>query len=359
MQPDGNLVLYDGPITVATAYWATSTWTLPPERRPTRVDMQTDGHLVLYDDANRPAWGSGVWGPQYAGSKLVLHDNGNLVVHGPDGSSIWATDTVRAGRTSHWEVTLNGVRCDTQTWDHALNVDGWADEIFFGVQTLITDTNGKELVWPDASRSRIHGQADGFVNRVPAGTRTAMGGFQSGDEYPTPNPSSRQGRTPSGDVLPMQLWSGPLDSNLLVAITPTIWEWDGGQDMLSTLFDQLETNGVAIAKAVADAYATLAPAGGATVKPVVEVISGAVPALTAFLGAFIGQAGDRPIGTQQDEQGKRTFKPKTFILSEAIGERLLANSFGDGPGVVEVEYADSQNIGGGTYRVWLEVRKLS
>jgi hypothetical protein len=359
MQADGNLVLYDGLLAVGTAYWATQTWTLPPEHRPTRADMQHDGHLVLYNDSNRPAWGSGVWGPQFAGSKLVLHDNGNLVIHGPDESSIWATNTVREDRTSFWEVTLNGVRCDTQTWDHALNVDGWGDEIFLGIQTLVTDTQGNLLAWPDTSRSRIHGQADGFVNRVAAGTRTATGGFQTGDEYPTPDPSNRDGRRLTGDSLPMRLWSGPLEDNVLVAFTPTIWEWDGGQDMLSTLFDQLNTNGVALARAIAEAYGVLNPAGGAVAKPVVEIINGAIPALTAFLGAFIGQAGDRPIGTQQDAQGNRSFKPKTFILSEAIGERLLANSFGEGPGIIEVEYADSPNIGGGTYRAWLEVRRLS
>jgi hypothetical protein len=260
---------------------------------------KNDGHLVLYNDANQPVWGSGVWGPQYAGSRLVLQDDGNLVIYGPNGSAIWASNTVRGGTASFWEVTLNGVRCDTQTWDTIINTDGWGDEIFFGVQTLITDTNGNLLTWPDTSRSRIHGQADGFVNRVPAGTRTATGGFETGDEFPTPNPSNRQGRTLSGDALPMRLWSGPLDTNTLVAFTPTIWEHDGGQDVLTTAFQQLNTNGVAIARAVGDAYRTLDPAGGAIVKPLVEIISGAVPALTAFLGSIIG----RPV-TARSARGK-------------------------------------------------------
>src|SRR3712207_1881833 len=100
MQPDGNLVLYDGPLAASSAYWATGTWTLPPESRPTRADMQHDGHLVLYNDAGQPAWGSGVWGPHYAGSKLVLHDDGNLVIHGPGGSPIWSTNTVRGAGQS-------------------------------------------------------------------------------------------------------------------------------------------------------------------------------------------------------------------------------------------------------------------
>jgi hypothetical protein len=53
--------------------------------------MQNDGHLVLYNNANYPAWGSGVYGQQYAGSKLVLQDDGNLVIVKPDGSPIWGT----------------------------------------------------------------------------------------------------------------------------------------------------------------------------------------------------------------------------------------------------------------------------
>jgi hypothetical protein len=258
---------------------------------------------------------------------------------------------------SFWEVTLNGVRCDTQTWDNALNLDGWGDEIFFGVQTLITDTLGSLLTWPSDARSRIHGQTQGFVNRVPAGTRTGTGGFQTGDEYPTPNPADRQNRMLTGDTLPMRIWSGSLDANTLAAITPTICEWDGGQDILTTLFQQLNTNGVVIAKAIADIYKTLDPAGGSTARPIVDTISGALPALTAFLGSFIGQAGDRPIGTQQDAEGKRDFKPQTFVLSEAIGDRMVANAWGDGPGVIAVTFTDSANIGGGAYTLWLEVRK--
>jgi hypothetical protein len=93
MQGDGNLVLYDGPLTVGNARWATSTWTLPPAARPTHADMQNDGHLVLYNDAMQPAWGSGIWGAQYAGAKLVLQDDGNLVIYLPNGTPLWASNT--------------------------------------------------------------------------------------------------------------------------------------------------------------------------------------------------------------------------------------------------------------------------
>jgi hypothetical protein len=104
MQTDGNLVLYDESITVANAYWATGTWAMDPAYRPNRADMQNDGHLVLYNDANVPAWGSGVWGAQYAGSRLVLQDDGNLVIYQPNNNPIWASNTVRAARPSPREI---------------------------------------------------------------------------------------------------------------------------------------------------------------------------------------------------------------------------------------------------------------
>lgn len=111
MQPDGNLVLYDGPYSVASAIWATNTWTLPPEYRPTHADMQNDGHFVLYNDAMYPAWASGVFGAQYAGAKLVQQDDGNLVIYLPDGTRLWETRTVRDGigrEIRHTEVAEVG-----------------------------------------------------------------------------------------------------------------------------------------------------------------------------------------------------------------------------------------------------------
>jgi hypothetical protein len=93
MQADGNLVLYNGAFTVANALWATGTWTLPPEYRPTHADMQNDGHFVLYNDAMIPGWGSGVWGPQFAGARLVMQDDGDLVIYLPDGTKIWHSGT--------------------------------------------------------------------------------------------------------------------------------------------------------------------------------------------------------------------------------------------------------------------------
>jgi len=94
MQSDGNLVLYDGN-PGQNAIWATNTWTLPQERRPTHADMQTDGNLVLYNDTMQPAWGAGIFGPNFINPYLEIQDDGNLVIYHDGRRPLWATNTGR------------------------------------------------------------------------------------------------------------------------------------------------------------------------------------------------------------------------------------------------------------------------
>jgi hypothetical protein len=87
LQGDGNLVLYEpgGPV------WATDTWTLPQLLRPTRLDMQTDGNVVLYNDFNYVGWSPNIYGK--GGDRLVVQDDRNVVVYTSSGAPVWATDT--------------------------------------------------------------------------------------------------------------------------------------------------------------------------------------------------------------------------------------------------------------------------
>lgn len=91
MQGDGNLVLYEG---IASppwrAVWATDTWNLPPLRRPIRADMQQDGNFVLYSEIG-PEWASSTH--TFPGSRLVLQDDRNLVIYDSNNTARWASNT--------------------------------------------------------------------------------------------------------------------------------------------------------------------------------------------------------------------------------------------------------------------------
>ncbi|WP_218920114.1 hypothetical protein [Chondromyces crocatus] len=83
MQDDGNLVLY---APGSRALWATGT----DGQAIRNAIMQQDGNLVLYDYANRPKWASNTNGQ--SGAYLVVQDDGNVVIYRPR-VPIWASNT--------------------------------------------------------------------------------------------------------------------------------------------------------------------------------------------------------------------------------------------------------------------------
>jgi hypothetical protein len=91
MQVDSNLVLYNGPPAIATAYWASNTEWLPPDQLPTYATMQADGNLVMFDPTATQRWASGTWGPDFVDPSLTLGDDGNLVIRDKNSQPIWAT----------------------------------------------------------------------------------------------------------------------------------------------------------------------------------------------------------------------------------------------------------------------------
>ncbi|NJM87302.1 MAG: hypothetical protein HC847_09030 [Hydrococcus sp. RU_2_2] len=93
LQGDGNLVLYGlkGRV-LRGATWASGT----DGQVATQVVLQRDGNFVVYGSRGRvpggATWASGTDGQ--GGTTLVMQDDGNLVLYRPDGSAVWATDTV-------------------------------------------------------------------------------------------------------------------------------------------------------------------------------------------------------------------------------------------------------------------------
>jgi hypothetical protein len=85
MQPDCNLVLYEG----TAPRWASNT---NGNRNDCRAIMQSDGNLVIYKDDGRVAWASGTQGRP--GASLVLQSDRNAVIYfGSQHQAVWATHT--------------------------------------------------------------------------------------------------------------------------------------------------------------------------------------------------------------------------------------------------------------------------
>ncbi|MGX9882431.1 protein kinase domain-containing protein [Streptomyces sp. NPDC002276] len=82
MQTDGNLVLYDQD---GTAHWASQT-----SGEGNTAVFQADGNLVVYNAQTQPVWASNTGGA--AGATLKVLEDGNMVI-ATDGGVVWQTDT--------------------------------------------------------------------------------------------------------------------------------------------------------------------------------------------------------------------------------------------------------------------------
>jgi len=84
-QGDGNFVVYKG----TKVLWASNTC----DSGGTRLCLQGDQHLVMYDDAwEEPKWSTGVQGGSSA-CRLVMQDDGNLVQYSVNDEPMWASET--------------------------------------------------------------------------------------------------------------------------------------------------------------------------------------------------------------------------------------------------------------------------
>ena len=152
----------------------------------------------------------------------------------------------------------------------------------------------------------------------------------------------------------MMLWEGDLVAGETAAvIIPTIWEWDGGEDMFSGWRRTVAANGAVIGGAAVTIFS--GPAAGAGVAAALQL---ALPATSNFLGDVVGNAGDRPIGAVKNGSGTWMFTPQAITLTYEIAENTIANDSGKGRGVVPVSYRDSSELRG-NYSLYLQVERVS
>jgi hypothetical protein len=145
MQPDGNLVLYEGWPSSPAPVWASNTEWLPIPQRPTYLEMQADGNLVLYNDSQQPAWATGTDG--HAGARVVMQDDRNLVIYDSNDKPLWASNTnidpQSVVRQYHKVDTVGYAK--TMTTDVTLYANG----------LLMVDTFSQNKDWSSGLRPRV------------------------------------------------------------------------------------------------------------------------------------------------------------------------------------------------------------
>jgi hypothetical protein len=214
-----------------------------------------------------------------------------------------------------------GFVCNNETWDNALEFDGKGDEVYFKSNILIANASGAPKLNSEF-RSDLYGDVNGYNNRIQVGTRSAKGGIRTGDSYYT--------NRLIGDY--------ELDNDDVCMITPTLWEWDGQEDLFNSFSNTFQQNLVPLAQALVSKaqQAKLQHADEAAM--IVDAIQQGYPLLRNFVVDIVGQAKDRPIGI--DAQG--TFSPKTLTALTINSLKYISNSEnGYGKGVVAIQYSET------------------
>ncbi|NJD78164.1 MAG: hypothetical protein FIB08_13920 [Candidatus Methanoperedens sp.] len=255
---------------------------------------------------------------------------------------------------AYYSIKLLGFTCHNQTWDHALNVDGWADEIYIHNDIRLIDNNGNTLVRSEKI-TNIMGDTNSFPYRVQAGNATGRGGIIAGNSFPYDEEPWNSINDPlKSKQPPMLLFEGVLTDDSIVVITPVIFEWDGGTDLFNEWGRALVDSGPAIAEAaiiLINAFKGTAISG----EQVKKGLDTGLPKLFSLVSSIVGQAKDRPIGMKK-EGNNYAFEPQSLTLTRITAELLVNNDLGHGPGVIEIIYRDDDTLKG-VYSLYIGVTK--
>jgi hypothetical protein len=147
----------------------------------------------------------------------------------------WTAASVNTAVTSgRYRISIAGFRVNSESYDDILERDGKRDEVYAATIVAEVDRQTGKVRRTDVVKSEVHGDANGFPSREPAGHASSVGGLMAGDVVPTgwdpaqPSPAPRSlGR------FPLTIWEGTLgDGADAVVVRPTLWEWDGDAAIL-------------------------------------------------------------------------------------------------------------------------------
>lgn len=263
--------------------------------------------------------------------------------------------------SGRYRVIVNGFVCTNQTWDDAFNWDGKADEVFMAVGYKKVNKSGTILESHSPDQTPVMGDTWNLPNRVQAGTAWGgRGGIISGDAFPTRTPwLQSQPVQDDRNWPPYKIWEGDLTKGEdAVFITPTIWEWDPGQDAWSGLIDWFRKTDAQFGQKAKEIVAAQAPSS----TWIVDAVSLGIQILATIPGLWSmgGKSMNRPIGMERhpDNSDGYKFNPQTLMLTYDLAELLLReNPHGKGNGVLSFRYIDDPFLRG-DYTLYLQLESV-
>jgi hypothetical protein len=131
-------------------------------------------------------------------------------------------------RKARYRISITGFRALQCTNDDPiLHRDGKGDEIFVAA-FVGSDLGGVGRIDRKIVRSRVYGDVNHFPDRIQAGSSSPYGGIGPGNAVPVTAGMPLVPVAATPDRLPLLVWEGELtDSDMGLAIVPSVWEWDG------------------------------------------------------------------------------------------------------------------------------------
>ena len=334
--------------------WGGQRWEQGPLGFPTRGESECrvpdsrDRYQVF--EGGRIYW-------RAATNEGIVFNNPTNFGDGGNCSPVGTPGTQRA----RFRVTLTGFSAHHQTVDNLFNADGWGDEVYID-SNVWTIERTRGVVSHTNRRSIVMGDVSVYPPRVRAGTASARGGIRTGDNVPNAEPWTLSTNKLEDDRLPMRIWEGELvqganGAENAAIIMPTIWEWDG-PDQLARRWDSLVSS-------------SFRPPNISLLSPVIETnlrFGGDSGVGLADAAINLGGLGaDRPIGLMYDSfRRSYVFTPQALLLNYQIAEQAISRPYtNNGAGVIEIHYREIQDNGvnangvtDGNYALFLLIERL-
>jgi hypothetical protein len=261
--------------------------------------------------------------------------------------------------TQRYRVTINGFRCNAETWDDALNWDGKADEVFISSSVKYVNREG-QVLWQTHTQSPTMGDALNRPSRIQVGNAWGgRGGIIAGDSFPSNSPWMRSIPLDlARDYPPMSIWEGDLTKGeQVVFITPTIWEWDEGESMWEGWVRWHQETDERFGQKAKEIVTRVVPAFGW----IFDAVSLGIQTAATLVGP--GGRGTRPIGFKRDlssdPNGRAfSFNPWVLPLNYDLAELLVTQQpNGLGNGVLAISYDEDPTFRG-NYSLYLQVERV-